>query len=138
MYKANKDYDSKVTIAKVDATANDVPDEIQGFPTIKMYASGKKDSPIEYKGDRSIEDLAKFVAENGKYAIDVNAGKKDDKKEDADMPDAESMGKAAEAATKVAENVADKVGSAASDATEAVKSAVKPDTDTPEDGHDEL
>ena len=136
LYKGNKDYDSKVTIAKVDATANDVPDEIQGFPTLKMYAAGKKSEPIEYKGDRSIEDLAKFVKENGKYAIDVYAGK-EDKKDDSDLPDAESMGKAAEAASKVAESVTDKVKSAASDATEAAKSAVK-DTDTPSEGHDEL
>ncbi|KAF4628906.1 hypothetical protein G7Y89_g9247 [Cudoniella acicularis] len=32
----------KVTIAKVDATANDVPDEIQGFPTIKLFKAGER------------------------------------------------------------------------------------------------
>ena len=50
-----------VTIAKVDATANDVPDEIQGFPTIKLFASGKKDAPIDYSGSRTVEDLIKFI-----------------------------------------------------------------------------
>jgi protein disulfide-isomerase A1 len=58
-----------VTIAKVDATANDVPDEIQGFPTIKLFAAGKKDSPIDYSGSRTIEDLVKFIEENGTHKV---------------------------------------------------------------------
>lgn len=61
------EFKDKVVIAKVDATANDVPDEIQGFPTIKLYAAGKKDSPATYSGSRTIEDLITFVKENGKY-----------------------------------------------------------------------
>lgn len=47
------------------------------------------------------------------------------------------MGKAAEAASKVAEDATDKAKSVASEATEAIKSAVK-DTDSPDDHHDEL
>ena len=126
-----------MTIAKVDATANDVPDEIQGFPTLKLYKAGDKSSPVEYSGDRSVEDLAKFVKEKGKYGIDVYANKGAEKKEEAELPDAESIGKAAEAATKVAEKVTEKVGSVASEATEAVKSAVK-DQEVPNEHHDEL
>ena len=61
----------KVTIAKVDATANDVPDEVEGFPTIKLYKAGDKSNPVTYSGSRSIEDLIKFVEENGKYAVSV-------------------------------------------------------------------
>lgn len=61
----------KVTIAKVDATANDVPDDIEGFPTIKLYKAGDKKNPVTYSGSRSIEDLIKFVEENGKHAISV-------------------------------------------------------------------
>ncbi|KAF2400107.1 protein disulfide isomerase [Trichodelitschia bisporula] len=68
-----KSYSDKVVIAKVDATTNDVPDEIQGFPTIKLYAAGKKDAPIAYGGSRTIEDLAKFVKENGSHGVDVYA-----------------------------------------------------------------
>jgi protein disulfide-isomerase A1 len=60
-----------VTIAKVDATANDVPDEIQGFPTIKLFPAGSKDSPVDYAGSRTIEDLANFVKENGKHKVDA-------------------------------------------------------------------
>merc|ERR1712000_789684 len=64
-------FTDKVTIAKVDATLNDVPDEIQGFPTIKLYKAGDKKNAITYMGSRSIEDLIKFVKENGKHAVEV-------------------------------------------------------------------
>lgn len=127
MYPAS----AKVTVAKVDATANDVPDEIQGFPTIKLFPAGGKAEPITYSGDRTIEDLAEFIKENGKYKVDAFEGKKvaDD---DTEAPLAEGMGEAAKAATKTAK-------SAASEATEAVKTAVK-DSDAADDGseHDEL
>jgi protein disulfide-isomerase A1 len=60
----------KVTVAKVDATANDVPDDIQGFPTIKLFPAGKKTEPVEYNGSRSVDDFIKFIKENGKHGVD--------------------------------------------------------------------
>lgn len=66
MYGASE-FKDKVVIAKVDATANDVPDEIQGFPTIKLYPAGDKKNPVTYSGSRTIEDIIEFIAENGKY-----------------------------------------------------------------------
>ena len=127
MYPAS----AKVTIAKVDATTNDVPDEIQGFPTIKLFPAGGKGEPITYSGSRTIEDLAEFIKENGKYKVDAFEGKKETG-DDTEAPLAEGMGEAAKAATKTAK-------SAASEATEAVKTAVK-DSDGADDGgeHDEL
>lgn len=68
---AKSEFKDKVVIAKVDATANDVPDEIQGFPTIKMYPAGGKSAPATYSGSRTVEDLIKFIAENGKYKAAV-------------------------------------------------------------------
>jgi protein disulfide-isomerase A1 len=64
---AKSEFKDKVVIAKVDATANDVPDEIQGFPTIKLYPAGAKDKAVTYSGSRTVEDLIKFISENGKY-----------------------------------------------------------------------
>ena len=127
MYPAS----AQVTIAKVDATANDVPDEIQGFPTIKLFPAGGKEEPITYSGSRTIEDLAEFIKENGKYKVDAFEGK-NETGDDTEAPLAEGMGEAAKAATETAK-------SAASEATEAVKTAVK-DTDEADDGaeHDEL
>lgn len=70
---AASEFKDKVVIAKVDATANDVPDEIQGFPTIKLYPAGDKDSPVTYSGSRTVEDLISFIKENGKYKAGVSA-----------------------------------------------------------------
>ncbi|KAF7548564.1 hypothetical protein G7046_g8627 [Stylonectria norvegica] len=70
---AASEFKDQVVIAKVDATANDVPDEIQGFPTIKLFPAGSKDSPITYSGSRTIEDLIEFVKENGKHKADISA-----------------------------------------------------------------
>jgi len=80
----------KVTIAKIDATANDVPDDIQGFPTIKLFPGDNKDKPITYTGARTAEDLAKFVQENGANKVapkstagDESSGIKESLKEKA-------------------------------------------------------
>lgn len=138
MYTTNPSLSSKVVIAKVDATANDVPDEIQGFPTIKLFAAGSKDSPILYSGSRTIEDLAAFIKENGKYKADAYEGKNDT---DEIMSDAEDMGSAAAAATESASEKAtdgtEKVKEKVAEATEAAKKAMK-DTDDDNSEHDEL
>jgi protein disulfide-isomerase A1 len=116
---ATPEFSSKVTVAKVDATLNDVPDEISGFPTIKLYPAGGKDTPAEYSGPRTLEDLAAFIKDNGKYGVDglVNLKEDDVEMEDAVSSAGETMAKAAPAATTAA-------SSASSGAAEAVKSAV--------------
>ncbi|KAI1279057.1 thioredoxin-like domain-containing protein [Xylaria sp. FL0933] len=72
---AGSEYKDKVVIAKVDATANDVPDEIRGFPTIKLYPAGSKGEPVTYNGSRTVEDLINFIKENGKYKAEVEEKK---------------------------------------------------------------
>ena len=122
----------KVTIAKVDATTNDVPDEIQGFPTIKLYKAGDKKNPVTYSGSRSIEDLIKFVKENGKYEIEVAY---EEEAEESQKPVVESMAEQAAAATEsvksAAEEAKETVSSKVSEAAEAVKTPAAED-------HDEL
>jgi protein disulfide-isomerase A1 len=132
LYWNNKDFASKVTVAKVDATANDVPDEIQGFPTIKLYPAYKKDSPVSYSGSRTIEDLANFIKENGHYKVDAYSEEAASAKEDeTELP------KQAPAATESStEGAKETVKKAASKATEAVKSAVGGESE--QDVHDEL
>lgn len=71
-----------MTIAKIDATVNDVPDPITGFPTIKLYPAGSKGSPVDYTGTRTVDDLTNFVKENGKHQVDAYAAK-EEKKGDA-------------------------------------------------------
>ncbi|OAQ97416.1 hypothetical protein LLEC1_07423 [Akanthomyces lecanii] len=65
------EFKDKVTIAKVDATLNDVPDDISGFPTIKLYVAGDKKNPVTYDGARTPEDLIKFIKEKGKHNASV-------------------------------------------------------------------
>jgi protein disulfide-isomerase A1 len=84
LYAKNKDFASKVTIAKIDATANDVPDSITGFPTIKLFPAGSKEAPVEYSGSRTVEDLANFVKENGKYGVDAFAAQAEEAEEVAE------------------------------------------------------
>jgi len=65
---------SDIVIAKLDATANDlpadVPFQIQGFPTIKLRKAGTSEY-VDYEGDRSKEDLVKFINENAVNKHDV-------------------------------------------------------------------
>lgn len=116
--------DNLVTVAKVDATANDVPDEIQGFPTIKLYKAGDKKNPVTYSGSRSIEDLIKFIKENGKHGAEVTYVEEEAKAEEPSTPLAEQAAAATES-----------VKSAAAEATEAAKEKVK---EAAEEVHDEL
>lgn len=98
LYANDADLSSKVTVAKIDATANDVPDAITGFPTIKLFPAGSKGSPVEYAGSRTVEDLANFIKENGKHKADgLAAGSQESEAAETAEPSSESE-KAEEAA----------------------------------------
>lgn len=124
------EFADKVTIAKVDATANDVPEEIQGFPTIKLYVAGKKDAPVDYSGSRTVEDLANFIKENGSHKVDAYVAPAEEEEKEDDLPR-----QAAAATEGEGEGIAEKIKTAASHAAEAVEAAVGDDDD---DVHDEL
>lgn len=128
---------NNVVVAKVDATTNDVPDEIQGFPTIKLYPAKGKDSPLEYSGSRTVEDLANFIRDKGYHAVDGYAAK-----EDAEEVETEGMPQQAPAATKAAEKakegVKGKIMSKAGEAAEVVKTAIMDSDGDQADTHDEL
>ncbi|GAO16093.1 uncharacterized protein UV8b_02485 [Ustilaginoidea virens] len=93
---AKSEFSGKVVIAKVDATANDVPDDISGFPTIKLFPAGAKGSPVTYSGSRTIQDLVQFVKENGKYKAAVSV--KEEATEEAAPPAGAKEGDADEEA----------------------------------------
>ncbi|KRX00097.1 Thioredoxin-like fold [Pseudocohnilembus persalinus] len=53
-----------IVIAKCDATANEIPDiQIQGYPTLKFFPNGSKNSPIEFNGDRNADGIIAFLKE---------------------------------------------------------------------------
>lgn len=53
-----------ITIAKMDATANDVPEpyNVRGFPTIYFAPKGKKAHPKKYESGREVDDFIKYLA----------------------------------------------------------------------------
>ncbi|XP_050388560.1 protein disulfide-isomerase A4 [Patella vulgata] len=55
-----------LVIAKIDATANDSPDNFktEGFPTIYFATAKDKENPIKFEGKREIEDFEKFMREH--------------------------------------------------------------------------
>jgi len=66
-----------VVIAKIDATANDVDSKynVRGFPTLKFFPANSKSTPLDYNGDRSLEDLKKFVQDSAEIKFEVKAAK---------------------------------------------------------------
>ncbi|KAH6689184.1 disulfide-isomerase [Plectosphaerella plurivora] len=97
---ADSEFKDKVVIAKVDATLNDVPDEIQGFPTIKLFPAGSKGEPITYSGARTVEDFIEFIGENGKYKAALS--KKEEVAEESQAAPAASESKETEEAKESA------------------------------------
>lgn len=58
-YAAQKD---KIRIAEFDMSMNDFTlFDINGYPTIILFKADDKTKPLIYEGDRSLEDLVKFV-----------------------------------------------------------------------------
>lgn len=57
--------DENVIIAKIDATANDIPKDVfdvKGYPT--LYFSSASGKTVRYDGDRSKEDMIEFIQKN--------------------------------------------------------------------------
>jgi protein disulfide isomerase family A protein 3 len=56
--------EDSIVIAKMDATANDVPKpyDVRGFPTIYFAPKGSKDSPRSYEGGREVDEFIKYLA----------------------------------------------------------------------------
>lgn len=55
--------EDSIVIAKMDATANDVPPQydVKGFPTIYYAPKGSKSSPKAYEGGREVDDFIKYL-----------------------------------------------------------------------------
>lgn len=77
--------DDRVTVAQLDHTENEVPLDIRGYPTIKLFPAGKKDSPIDFTGARTLEGLVNFIKTEGTHKVDglaKRAVEADDEDED--------------------------------------------------------
>jgi protein disulfide-isomerase A1 len=141
---SSAEFSKLVTVAKVDATANDVPDEIQGFPTIKLFAAGKKDAPIDYSGSRTVEDLVQFIKDNGSHQVAAvyeeakeSASSAADEATESAKSATDKAGSAADEATKSAKSATNKAGSAADEATKSASSGAEAATDAAKSAADE-
>ena len=79
--KKLKEKNPKLLMAKIDATENEVENiNISGFPTVKFYPGNKKNkAPIDYNGDRSVNDMIKFIKTNAATPIIYDEEAKDTK-----------------------------------------------------------
>uniref|UniRef100_A0A8C7QGB3 protein disulfide-isomerase n=1 Tax=Oncorhynchus mykiss TaxID=8022 RepID=A0A8C7QGB3_ONCMY len=71
--------DPNIVIAKMDATANDVPQgfDVQGFPTIYFAQAGKKDQPKRYEGAHEVKDFIKYLKRESSH-VPVVSGVRED------------------------------------------------------------
>lgn len=63
---AEKLKDEDVVLAKLDATANDVPPsfDVRGFPTLYWLPKDSKDSPVRYEGGREVNDFIDYISKH--------------------------------------------------------------------------
>ncbi|XP_028647247.2 protein disulfide-isomerase A3 isoform X2 [Erpetoichthys calabaricus] len=74
--------DPNVVIAKMDATANDVPSpyEVRGFPTIFFAPAGKKQTPKKYEGAREVSDFISYLKKEASNPLVLKEEEKSKKK----------------------------------------------------------
>ncbi|KAJ2754490.1 protein disulfide-isomerase precursor [Coemansia pectinata] len=123
-----------LVIAKMDATANDIPSaepalQVGGFPTIVMIR-GEDNAIVEYNGNRSLESLIEFIEENAANSVTYDkdelksADEEDDEAEEEEEDDKSAPKKVVDQADTEAE----------------IKVDAEADVEQPEDKatHDEL
>ena len=63
--------ETNLVIAKMDATANDIPPgySAEGYPTIYFAPANDKKKPIKHEGERGLDDLIKFIKEKATVSL---------------------------------------------------------------------
>ena len=57
-----------IILAQMDYTVNEIYGiQLTGYPTLKFWKKDKEIDPIEYHGDRSVEDILSFLEESTEY-----------------------------------------------------------------------
>jgi protein disulfide-isomerase A4 len=66
--------EKNLVIAKLDATANDVPEsfKVEGFPTIYFAPANNKENPLKFEGDRTVEGFTKYLQEKAAVSFGKN------------------------------------------------------------------
>ncbi|XP_051917098.1 protein disulfide-isomerase A3 isoform X2 [Hippocampus zosterae] len=78
--------DPNVVIAKMDATANDVPSpyEVAGFPTIYFSPAGSKMQPKKYEASREVSDFVSYLKREASNPLVMQEEPKKKKKKQHD------------------------------------------------------
>lgn len=68
-----------ITIAKMDATANEVDHpgvDVRGFPTIKFFKAGDKENVVDYDGEREVDGFISFLQKHSSqdFSLDGDDG----------------------------------------------------------------
>lgn len=73
-------HDKNLVIAKIDATANDLPENysVSGFPTIYFAPADKKAEPLKFEGGRTLEEMKKYLEENAVVSFGKSAKAKEE------------------------------------------------------------
>lgn len=83
------DVKDRITIAKMEATENDlpgsVPFRVTGFPTLKFKKAGSREF-LDYEGDRSLESLIEYVETTAANPLDASVPFKGKKAAVEDVP----------------------------------------------------
>lgn len=79
-----KDKNPKLKFTKIDANTNEIESiNITHFPSIKFYPGNKKDkAPLDYTGEREINELIEFIKKNAANPIILDEKKNEDIKKD--------------------------------------------------------
>lgn len=77
--------ETNIVIAKMDATANDVPPyfDVKGFPTLYFVPRDSKQAPKQYQGGREVNDFIKYLAKEATEPL-VGYTRDGKKKKDSD------------------------------------------------------
>jgi protein disulfide isomerase family A protein 3 len=68
-------YSDSLVIAKVDATANDLPPsfQVRGYPTIFFVPANNKNKPLNYDGAREVKDFVTYIKKNAHFPLKEKA-----------------------------------------------------------------
>ena len=67
--------EKNIVIAKIDATANDIPENysVSGFPTIYFAPANSKDTPLKYEGGRTLDEMKEYLKEHATASFGKSA-----------------------------------------------------------------
>ena len=67
--------EKNIVIAKIDATANDIPENysVSGFPTIYFAPANNKDTPLKYEGGRTLDEMKEYLKEHATVSLGKSA-----------------------------------------------------------------